>query len=223
MQEEGNTVEKNIIMLGAPGVGKGTQAQRIAEKYNWAHISTGDMLREEVSAGSDLGKQAKAYMEKGELVPDDLIVAMVKGRITKEDCQQGFILDGFPRTVIQAEKLDALLGDIGISLDDVISIDVDEEEIVDRLSNRFVCEKEGKVVAVSGQDKCPDCGGKLIRRKDDEPETVRNRLKVYSNQTMPLIRYYEGRGLLRSIDGMGDIDAVFNRIVAALEKNVQVL
>ncbi len=210
-------------MLGAPGVGKGTQAQRIAEKYNWAHISTGDMLREEVSAGSDLGKQAKTYMEKGELVPDDLIVAMVKVRIAREDCQQGFILDGFPRTVIQAEKLDALLSDMNISLDDVISIDVDEEEIVARLSNRFVCEEEGKVVAVSGQDKCPDCGGKLIRRKDDEPETVRNRLKVYSNQTMPLIRYYEGRGLLRSVDGMGDINTIFNRIVAVLEKNAQVL
>ena len=216
-------MKKNIIMLGAPGVGKGTQAQRIAEKYNWAHISTGDMLREEVIAGSDLGKQAKTYMEKGELVPDDLIVAMVKVRIAREDCQQGFILDGFPRTVIQAEKLDALLSDMNISLDDVISIDVDEEEIVARLSNRFVCEEEGKVVAVSGQDKCPDCGGKLIRRKDDEPETVRNRLKVYSDQTMPLIRYYEGRGLLRSVDGMGDINTIFNRIVAVLQKNAQVL
>lgn len=210
-------MKKNIIMLGAPGVGKGTQAQRIAEKYSWAHISTGDMLREEVGAGSDLGKEAKSYMEKGELVPDDLIVAMVKVRIAKDDCNQGFILDGFPRTVIQAEKLDALLEESNIDLNDVISIDVDEDEIVTRLSNRFVCEDEKKVVVDTSQGKCPDCGGKLVRRKDDEPETVRNRLKVYTDQTMPLIRYYEGRGLLRSVDGMGDIEVVYNRIVEKLE------
>lgn len=210
-------MKKNIIMLGAPGVGKGTQAQRIAQKYSWAHISTGDMLREEVGAGSDLGNEAKTYMEKGELVPDDLIVAMVKVRIAKDDCQNGFILDGFPRTVIQAEKLDALLKETGVELNDVISIDVDEEEIVERLSNRFVCKAEQKVVVDTSEGKCPDCGATLVRRKDDEPETVRNRLKVYSNQTMPLIRYYEGRGLLRSVDGMGDIDTIFKRIVEKLE------
>ncbi len=211
-------MNKKIIMLGAPGVGKGTQAVEIAKTYNWAHISTGDMLREQVASDTDLGKEAKSYMEKGELVSDDLIVAMVKVRIGQDDCKNGFILDGFPRTVVQAEKLDALLDEMNLKLDDVVSIDVDEEEIVTRLSNRFVCEKTMKVMIPAEDGTCPDCGGKLIRRKDDEPETVRNRLKVYQDQTMPLIRYYEGRSLLRNVDGLGAIDDVYKNIVKILEQ-----
>ena len=207
-----------MVFLGAPGVGKGTQAQVIAKRNDWLHLSTGDMLRENVRNETELGKKAKGYMEKGELVPDDLIVAMVGERLGQDDCSNGFILDGFPRTVVQAEKLDALLDHLSIQLDDVISIDVDEEEIVKRLSNRFVCEKSGKVVIPTAEGKCPEpgCDGKLVRRKDDEPETVRNRLTVYNKQTAPLISYYQGKGALKSVDGLGSIDDVLTRITDAI-------
>lgn len=209
---------KRMVFLGAPGVGKGTQAQVIAERNGWIHLSTGDMLRENVRNETALGKEAKGYMDKGELVPDDLIVAMVGERLKKSDCDAGFILDGFPRTVVQAEKLDALLDQLAIKLDEVICIDVAEEEIVKRLSNRFVCEKSGKVVIPTTAGQCPEpgCDGQLVRRKDDEPETVRNRLAVYNKLTAPLISYYQGKGVLKTVDGLGAIDDVLGRITKAI-------
>jgi len=213
--------DRKLILLGAPGVGKGTQAIRLRKEYNWAHISTGDMLREAVRNETELGMRAKAFMEKGELVTDELIIALVKERLAKGDCKNGFILDGFPRTVVQAEKLEELLDSLGIKLDGVISIDVPAEEIVGRLSQRRVCEKCGYVVQRGDNldigDDCPQCSGQIIRRKDDEPETVRNRLKVYEDQTSPLIRFYEERNNLLSVNGMGTIDDIYQRIVEKLE------
>lgn len=213
--------DRRIILLGAPGAGKGTQAIRLHQQFNWAHISTGDMLREAVRNETELGKQAKAFMEKGELVTDDLIIALVKERLAKEDCKNGFILDGFPRTVVQAEKLEELLQELHIQLDGVVSINVPAEEIVGRLSQRRVCEKCGYVVqkedGLDTGDNCPRCPAKIIRRKDDEPETVRNRLKVYEDQTSPLIRFYEERGALKPVEGIGSIDDIYQRILDQLE------
>jgi adenylate kinase len=212
--------KKRIILLGAPGVGKGTQAKRLKKQFDWAHISTGDMLREAVKDQTALGIKAKSYMEKGELVPDDLIVELVGERLKRDDCQNGFMLDGFPRTVIQAEKLDELLESLNEKIDDVISIEVDKEAIIDRLSLRLVCDQCGMVAdpdkALQIGDPCPRCKGKLIRRKDDEPDTVRRRLEVYEAQTRSLIQYYQGRGLLRRVDGLGDLDKVYRRIHDAL-------
>jgi adenylate kinase len=215
------TVTKRIIMLGAPGVGKGTQAKNLQSRFGWAHISTGDMLRDAVRGGTELGKKAALFMEKGELVPDALIIEMVGERLGRPDCQSGFILDGFPRTVVQAEKLNELLSKMGLSIDAVVSVDVSKEEIVSRLSQRLVCEKHSHVLegdpARKPGDACPTCGSPLIRRKDDEPATIRRRLEVYDEQTRSLIKYYEGRKLLKSADGLGTPDAIFRRILTALE------
>jgi adenylate kinase len=214
-------VIRNIIILGAPGVGKGTQAKRLNEEFGWAHLSTGDMLRDAVRLKTPLGLKAKSIMEKGDLVPDALIVEMVMERLSKEDCQKGFILDGFPRTVVQAEKLDEILTKMNKNLDGVLSIDVPKEEIVKRLSQRLVCEKFGHLADIGKRlkkgDSCPDCGSLLIRRKDDEPDTVRRRLDVYEEQTRSLIRYYEGRKLLRSINGFGSLDEVYSRLCSVLK------
>jgi adenylate kinase len=214
-------VIKRLIMLGAPGVGKGTQAKSLQAQFGWAHISTGDMLRDTVREGTDLGKKTKQYMEKGELVPDDLIIQMVGERLNLPDCRKGFILDGFPRTVVQAEKLNELLSKMRLSIDVVVSIDVPKEEIVKRLSQRLVCEQQNHVLG-RGSDKkagdaCPTCGSFLIRRKDDEPETIRRRLDVYEEQTRSLIKYYEGRKLLKSVDGLGSYDQIFQRILDAVD------
>lgn len=215
--------KKRIILLGAPGVGKGTQAKRLKNDYHWAHISTGDMLREAVRENSTLGQEAKGYMEKGELVPDDLIIRMVGERLGRPDCQDGFMLDGFPRTVIQAEKLDELLEKLGESIDDVVTVEVENEKIVERLSQRLVC-GECSYVAEPGKgiqigDNCPKCKGKFIRRKDDEPATIRNRLNVYEKQTRALINYYKGRGLLRIIDGYAAPDTVYQDVLQKLDLN----
>jgi adenylate kinase len=212
-------IEKRLVLLGAPGVGKGTQAKKLVDDFGLAHISTGDMLREAVGNGTALGGQAKVFMNKGELVPDDIIIEMVGERLGRET-GRGFILDGFPRTVIQAEKLDGLLKRLGLAMDAVVSIHVADEEIIRRLSGRLVCsgcgfmrsESEGAKIG----DPCPKCQGKLIRRKDDEPETVKRRLEVYQEQTSYLIRYYEGRKLLMTVDGLGSQDDVYGRIIAAL-------
>ncbi|MBN2104299.1 adenylate kinase [bacterium] len=213
-------LKKRIVLLGAPGVGKGTQAKRLKEQFQWAHISTGDMLREAVKDKTTLGMKANAYMEKGELVPDELIVELVGERLRRKDCQNGFMLDGFPRTVIQAEKLDELLESINEKIDDVVSITVENKAIIDRLSKRLVCDQCGKVVdpdkGLNIGDPCPYCHGKLIRRKDDEPETIGRRLEVYEAQTRSLIQYYQGRGLLRSVDGLGDLSDVYQRICDSL-------
>jgi adenylate kinase len=211
---------RNIIILGAPGVGKGTQAKRLKEQYGWAHLSTGDMLREAVRMGTQTGQRAKAIMEKGELVPDALIVEMISERLTQPDCRKGFILDGFPRTVVQAEKLDEILNKLKMNLDGVVSIDVPNDEIVNRLSQRLVCEKLGHLADTGNRlnrgDACPVCGSPLIRRKDDEPETIRRRLEVYDEQTRSLIRYYEGRKLLRLVSGLGSLDEVYGRMCTIL-------
>jgi adenylate kinase len=214
------TVSKRVIMLGAPGVGKGTQAKNLQARFGWAHISTGDMLRDAVRDGTGLGNKARQFMEKGELVPDDVIVQMVGERLDKGDCDLGFILDGFPRTVVQAEKLNELLSKLRLSIDAVVSVDVPKEEIVQRLSQRLVCETHSHVLTADpGKkpgDSCPTCGSPLIRRKDDEPETIRRRLEVYDDQTRSLIKYYEGRKLLKSVNGQGSFDQIFERIVSAL-------
>ncbi len=212
---------KRLIILGAPGVGKGTQAKRLEEAFGWVHVSTGDMLRDGVRENTSLGKQAKEYMEKGELVPDEVMVGLVKNRLNREDClKKGFILDGFPRTVPQAERLDDYLGRINSGLDGVVSIDVSKEEIVRRLSQRAVCEECGTVVTATKDiqegERCSSCGGRLVRRRDDEPETIRHRLEVYERQTRSLIRYYEDRNLLRVVDGLGTVDDVYARILSTL-------
>ncbi len=211
----------NIVFLGPPGAGKGTQAKKIAEKYGIPQISTGDMFREHLSKGTELGKKAKEYMDKGALVPDEIVLGMVEERLKQPDCDKGFILDGFPRTVPQAEALDKLLEKMGKKIDYAILIDVPDEELVKRLTGRRTCKKCGMMYHVmfkppKEEGKCDVCGGELYQRADDNEETVRNRLKVYHEQTEPIIAYYEKKGVLHRIDGMGSIDEIFNRIVQLL-------
>lgn len=202
-----------LIFLGPPGAGKGTQAQRVAQKYGAAHISTGDMLRAEMRAGTPLGKAAKGFIDRGELVPDDVILGMVAERITMDDCRNGFLFDGFPRTIAQAEALEKICG-----IDCVVNIDVPAERLVERISGRRMCDKCGAAYHVSSYDRedC-GCGGRLYQRDDDRRETVENRLRVYEAQTQPLIRYYEERGLLKSVNGDDGIEDVYGRILEALE------
>ncbi|MBN2029850.1 adenylate kinase [bacterium] len=208
---------KRFILLGAPGVGKGTQAKKLSDHFGWSHISTGDMLRKAVQKGTPLGQQVKVYVEKGDLVPDNLMVELVKDRLDEDDCRHGFLLDGFPRTVPQAKKLDAFLDDRGLGLDGVISIEISDEEVVNRLSKRFVCVDCGFIVV--GDDKtsrdrhCPSCGGTLAKRQDDEVDTIRHRLNVYEKSTRSLIEYYQKQNLYVRIDGMGSVDAVYERIL----------
>ncbi len=210
---------KRFILLGAPGVGKGTQAKKLSEHFGWPHISTGDMLREAMQKGTSLGKQVRAYVEKGDLVPDDLMVELVKDRLNNDDCRHGFLLDGFPRTVPQAEKLSTFLNDRGLDLDGVISIEISDEEIVNRITKRFVCVDCGFIVI--GDDKmskdmnCPSCGGAVVKRQDDEPDTIRHRLNVYGESTRSLIQYYQNQNLYVRIDGMGSVDVVYERILNA--------
>jgi adenylate kinase len=213
----------NLILLGPPGAGKGTQAARLKERYGLAHLSTGDMLREAVAEGSEVGKEAEGIMARGQLVPDELVNRVVADRIVKPDCAQGFILDGFPRTIAQAEALDALLAERGLKLDAVIELAVDEDALVDRIAGRFACASCGalyhdstKPTAVPG--KCDACGStEFVRRPDDKPETVRARLRAYHQQTAPLLPYYRDRGLLVTVDGMADIDEVSAAIVGRLD------
>jgi adenylate kinase len=212
----------NLILLGPSGAGKGTQAKLVQDNYRIVQLSTGDMLRAEVAAGSDLGRQAKAIMEKGALVPDDLIVAMIKVRIAKSDCQNGFILDGFPRTIPQAEALDAMLAAAGLKIDHVIEMRVDDEAMVQRITGRYACAKCGagyhdflqkpKIEGV-----CDKCGGKeFTRRADDNAETVRSRLKAYHAQTAPIAGYYRKKGNLKGVDGMAPIPEVTRQIATVL-------
>ncbi len=209
------------ILLGPPGAGKGTQAVRIVEKYNIPHISTGDIFRENIKNGTELGKKAQEYMNKGELVPDDLVIEIATTRLLADDCKEGFLLDGFPRTVYQAEKLDEFLAAHGSKIDKVLDIAVEKEELMTRLTGRRVCKACGAsyhVVNIPPKTEgiCDACGEPLIQRADDNAETVANRIEVYEAQTMPLIEYYENAGNIAHIDGATGLDNVFADIVNAL-------
>ena len=212
----------NLILLGPPGCGKGTQAKRLEETFGILQLSTGDMLRAEVSAGSELGQEAGAIMKAGKLVPDDMIVRIIDIRLDQADCQNGFILDGFPRTLPQAQALDQMLSDKRLKLDYVVSIDVDDEDIVGRICGRFSCAKCGapyhdtfKQPKVEGV--CDECGSKeFSRRADDNAETVKNRLSAYHSQTAPIIQHYDAQGLVRRIDGTGEIDEITARLQKAV-------
>ena len=198
----------NIVLLGAPGAGKGTQGQKLVEEYGIAHISTGDLLRAAVKAQSELGKQAKAYMDAGQLVPDQLVIVLVKERLAQPDAQKGFMLDGFPRNIAQAETLDGELKDMGVELDAALLVDVPFDVIVERLSSRRTCRSCG-YTAPAGVDTCPRCGGEMYQRDDDKPETIKKRLDTYQNQTQPLIDYYKGHGILKAVDGNRAVDEVY--------------
>jgi adenylate kinase len=205
----------NIILLGAPGAGKGTQAAKLVAEYNIAHISTGDILRASVKAGTPLGLEAKSYMDKGELVPDSVVIGLVKERLQEKDTDKGFILDGFPRTSTQAVALASELAQVGRNIDAAIAIEVDPEIIVERLSSRRLCRVCG-YIGIATDEACPKCGGEMYQRDDDKPATVRNRLDVYEQSTAPLIEYYRGSDLLVEIDGARFADEVFKDIKAAL-------
>ena len=210
-----------IIMLGAPGAGKGTQAKMIAEKYSIPHISTGDIFRANIKNGTELGKKAKSYMDKGQLVPDELTLDLVMDRFKKDDCKNGYVLDGFPRTIPQAEALDTALKAKGEKVDFAIDVDVPDENIVKRMGGRRACVGCGATYHVvysptKVEGVCDKCGEELIVRDDDKPETVLNRLEVYHNQTQPLIDYYNEQGILKSVDGTVDMKDVFNAIVDIL-------
>lgn len=207
-----------IIFLGAPGAGKGTQAGKIAVHCNIPTISTGEIIREAIKTGTEMGKAAVQYTESGRLVPDEVVIGIIKERLAKDDCKNGFILDGFPRTVPQAEALEKL----GVDIDYVIDIDVDDSDIVSRLSGRRLCEKCGKGYHIkytpSKDNKtCDDCGGNLITRKDDQPEVVQDRLKVYHEQTEPLKAFYQSRGKLQTVDGRGEITKITDEIIKLID------
>ena len=209
------------ILLGPPGAGKGTQAAKIVEKYHIPHISTGDIFRENIKNGTELGKRAKEYMDKGELVPDDLVIEIATDRLLKDDCKDGFLLDGFPRTVYQAEKLDEFLKAHDSKIDKVLDIAVEKEELMTRLTGRRVCKACGAsyhVVNIPPKKEgiCDVCGASLVQRADDNAETVANRIEVYEAQTMPLIEYYEKAGNIAHIDGATGLECVFADIVKAL-------
>ena len=205
----------NIVLLGAPGAGKGTQAQKLVEEFGVAHISTGDLLRAAVKAGTKLGVKAKEYMDAGQLVPDKLVVDLVKERLAADDAKKGFILDGFPRNTAQAVTLDSALADMGLSLDAALLVDVKAEVIVERLSSRLTCRDCG-YTAPAGVDVCPSCGGEMYQRDDDKPETIQNRLNVYESQTAPLVEYYKGKGLLKVVDGDRPVDDVYADVTELL-------
>ena len=210
-----------IIMLGAPGAGKGTQAKLIAEKYGVPHISTGDIFRANIKNGTELGKEAKEYMDKGLLVPDELTVRLLLDRVAQDDCKNGYVLVGFPRTIPQAEVLDKELIKLGDSVDFAVDVDVPDENIIRRMSGRRACLNCGATYHIVNippkkEGICDVCGSELVLRDDDQPETVKNRLKVYHEQTQPLIEYYTGKGVLRTVDGTLPMEEVFDAIVKIL-------
>lgn len=210
-----------LILLGPPGAGKGTQAARIVEKYNIPHISTGDIFRKNIKEGTELGKRAQDYMNKGELVPDDLVIEIAEARIIEEDCKGGFLLDGFPRTVYQAEKFDEFLKEAGMAIDKVLNISVDSEELMQRIIGRRVCKSCGasyhmKNMPPKVEGICDVCGGELYQRHDDTAETVKNRVSVYDAQTRPLVDYYNNTERLAQIDGEQSQESVFASIVSVI-------
>ncbi len=211
----------NIILLGAPGAGKGTQAVALVKEKGLAHVASGDLFRDNLSRGTELGNTAKTYMDKGELVPDDVTVKMVLDRIARPDCASGFLLDGFPRTIPQAEALDKALTAEGKNVDKAVSVAVPNEELIKRLSGRWICrgcQAPFHMVDAPPKEagKCDHCGGELYQRDDDNETTVRNRLEVYSNQTAPLIDYYRGQGKLLEVNGNQPVGAVTKEMLAAL-------
>lgn len=212
-----------IIMLGAPGAGKGTQAKKIADKYSVPHISTGDIFRANIKNNTELGQKAKTYMDKGELVPDELVVDLIMDRFKEADCANGYVLDGFPRTIPQAEALDAALRAQEESVDYAINVEVPDENIIRRMSGRRACVGCGATYHIQYnptkvEGVCDACGERLILRADDKPETVKNRLTVYHEQTQPLIDYYSKKGVLAEVDGTKEMENVFGDIVAILGK-----
>ena len=213
----------NIILMGLPGAGKGTQASEIVKKFSIPHISTGDMFRKAIKDETDLGKEAKSYMDRGELVPDEVTVGIVKERISEDDAKKGFLLDGFPRTIEQAEALNNIMSELDRNIDAVINIEVPEEELMNRLTGRRICEKCGTTYhlvfnppKVDGV--CDIDGGKLYQRKDDNPETVSNRLSVNVKQSKPILEYYDEKGVLKNIDGAKDIDEVTKDVIDILDQ-----
>ena len=212
----------NIILMGLPGAGKGTQASEIVKKFPIPHISTGDMFRKAIKDETDLGKEAKSYMDRGELVPDEVTVGIVKERISEDDAKKGFLLDGFPRTIEQAEALNQIMFELGRDIDAVINIEVPEEELMNRLTGRRICEKCGTTYhLVFNPPKvdgiCDIDGGKLYQREDDNPETVSNRLSVNVKQSKPILEYYNNKGVLKNIDGSKDIDEVTDDVIDILD------
>ena len=210
-----------LVIMGPPGAGKGTQAALIKNAYNIPHISTGDMFREAISNKTALGIEAKKNIDKGMLVPDSITISLVKERLSQDDCKKGFLLDGFPRTIAQAQALDEILKELNIKLDAVINIDVDFNVLVDRIIGRRVCPKCGASFHIKNQPPkkdgiCDECGATLVQRKDDTKETVVTRLDVYTNQTKPLLDYYNKQGIVKNVCGLGDIDVIFSNIKKSL-------
>jgi adenylate kinase len=210
----------NLILLGGPGAGKGTQAKKLIAQFNIPQISTGDILRAAVKEGTEMGRKAKEFMDAGKLVPDEVVIGIIKDRLKAPDCKAGFILDGFPRTVPQAQALDKVLADMGSKIDHVVSIDVDEEELVTRLTGRRTCKNPAcgqmyhvKFTPAKKEGVCDKCGGELYQRDDDNETTVRSRLATYNQATKPLIDYYTAKGLVRAIKGVGSIDDIYQQIV----------
>ena len=214
-----------IVLLGPPGAGKGTQAKQISSKYEIPHISTGDMFRKNISEKTKLGVEAKSYMDKGLLVPDEVTINIVKDRLSNDDCKEGFLLDGFPRTVEQAEDLDTFLKEKGTKLDTTLLIDVPKSSILERMTGRRVCPSCGasfhiKFNPPKEDSRCDLCGTTVVQRKDDSEETVKDRIGVYEKQTQPLVQYYKLSGVLHAVDGTKDIDVVFNDICSSLESDI---
>ena len=216
----------NLILLGAPGSGKGTQAKQIAKRYKFPHVSTGDILRQAIKEGSALGKQAEGFMKTGELVPDKVILGLIEERLQQRDCKSGAIFDGFPRTILQADGLEALLKKVNRRLNVCLSLEVSDERIVQRLSNRRICNGCGKDFNLISNPppkdrRCPVCGGEVVQRTDDQEETIRNRLAVYRRQTRPLQEYYSGRGLLHIVDGDGAPEEILKKLCRLIDDHLK--
>lgn len=211
-----------LVLLGAPGAGKGTQAKMLVEKYGIPQISTGDILRKAVADGTPLGKAAKSVMDRGELVPDKVVLDLVEERLKQDDCKKGYILDGFPRNTAQAETLDKMLQGLGMPLDSALSVDVPKDDLLKRLTGRRTCKNCQQMYNIyfsppKKDNVCDKCGGELFQRDDDKEETIKKRLDVYEAQTAPLMDYYGKKGILKSIQGVGTIDEIFDKVCAALE------
>ncbi len=210
-----------LVLLGAPGAGKGTQAKKLIEKYSIPQISTGDLLRAAVAAGTALGKEAKSYMDKGELVPDSVVLGMVEERLKQDDCKKGYILDGFPRNTAQAEALDKMLASLNMSLTAALSVDVPFDDLMKRLTGRRTCKSCGQMYNIyfkppAKEGVCDKCNGELFQRDDDKEETIKKRLDVYNAQTAPLIDYYGKKGILKTVQGTGNIDDIFKKVCELL-------